>query len=132
MAVHDLLTFAYFLTGAPPVTTSKISDSVGLESPARTADILLFPTPAKAEALSPDQRLAQALVSLNEALAQQRVAVVAWREVLSELRTASTSLHDSVQRYRANLRTLGNSVSSLQAKARSLEAWADHVSSSSE
>jgi ABC-type transporter Mla subunit MlaD len=109
------------------VTTSSVSDSKTVEPTQRTASIIPFPTRTKPADPTPNERLARALVSLNAALAEQRVAVAAWRDVLVELKTATNGLHDSLQRYRTNLRTLGNSVSSLQSKARSLEEWADSV-----
>lgn len=110
------------------MTTSSVSESTALEPTSRTATIIPFPTRAKPAAPTPQERLARALVTLNDALAEQRVAVTAWRDVLGELKTTTNGLHDSLQRYRANLRTLGNSVTSLQSKTRSLEAWTDGMS----
>jgi hypothetical protein len=117
------------------VTTPSVSDSLTVEPTTRTASIIPFPPrakPAEPAEPTPEQRLARALLSLNAALAEQRVAVAAWRDVLLELKTSTTNLNDSLQRYRANLRTLGHSVSSLQSKARSLEAWADSVTAATE
>jgi ABC-type transporter Mla subunit MlaD len=109
------------------VTTSTVSESTTVEPNTRTASIIPFPARPKPAELTPEERLARALSSLNTALAEQRIAVSAWRDVLAELKTTTTGLHDSLQNYRANLRTLGNSVTALQSKARSLEAWADSV-----
>ncbi|MGD0103004.1 MAG: hypothetical protein ABSC06_03085 [Rhodopila sp.] len=114
------------------MTTSTVSDSITVEPAVRTASIIPFPTRSKPAEPTPEERLARALVSLNAALAEQRVAVSAWRDVLGELKTTTAGLQDSLQRYRTNLRTLGNSVSSLHAKARSLEAWADGVTATTE
>jgi len=75
----------------------------------------------------PRERLARALVNLNAALEEQRVAVAAWRTMMDELKTSTNDLGDSLQRYRASLRTLGDSVSMLRDKALSLEQWADNV-----
>jgi hypothetical protein len=108
------------------VTTSPVSESTAIE-PTRTADIIPFPGRPQPAETTPEERLSRALLSLNAALQEQRVAVTAWREVLLELKATTNGLQDSLQRYRANLRTLGTSVSALQSKARSLEAWADSV-----
>jgi chromosome segregation ATPase len=114
------------------VTTFPVSESTTVEATSRSADIIPFPTrPTPAEP-TPEERLNRALASLNAALQEQKVAVAAWRDVLAELRVSTSSLQDSLQRYRSNLLTLGTSVSSLHAKAKSLEAWADGVTSTAE
>lgn len=127
-AIYDLLTFAYFLIGALPVTTANGTDPA-IEDAPRTASIIPFPPRPKPAAPSSEERLSAALASLNAALAEQRVAVAAWREVLAELKTTTTGLHEGLQRYRGNLEALGGSVSALGDKARSLEEWADSAAS---
>jgi hypothetical protein len=126
-AIHDLLTIAYLLTGAPAVTTTNVSDSTPAEDTPCTALIIPFPVRPKPASPDPNVRLAVALASLNAALAEQRVAVAAWRQALGELKTTTAGLHEGLQRYKGNLQALGNSVSALAAKARSLEEWADGV-----
>jgi hypothetical protein len=64
---------------------------------------------------------------LNEALAEQRVAIAAWRNALADLKGTTDGLRGSLQTYQTNLQTLGDSVSGVHAKALSLEAWADSV-----
>lgn len=111
--------------------TSNTSDSEMVEPTLRSADIIPFPTRPAAEAVipteevTPEVRLARALASLQQALAEQRVAIAKWREVLGQLKTTTSGLHDSLQRYRTNLNKLGTSVADLHDKAQTLAEWAD-------
>ena len=114
------------------MTTFHVAETSLAEVPSHTADIIPFPARPKPAEQSPEQRLAKALLSLNAALQEQRVAVAAWREVLLELKASTSGLQDSLHRYRANLKTLGTSVSALQSKALALEAWADGVTTTAE
>lgn len=88
-----------------------------------SATIIPFPV----RALPPEDRMAKALESLNQAMTDQRLAVAAWRDVLGELKTSTAKLDDSLRRYRSNLQSLSDNVTSLHGKATMLEAWADGV-----
>ena len=91
--------------------------------PARLASVTARRTPAVSAA---DQdRLRQALQSLNDALADQRTALKAWRAAMGELKASTMALEENLQRYRGNLRSLGSSVAALRDQAQALEAWAD-------
>jgi hypothetical protein len=146
-AIHDLLTIAYLLTGAPPMTSGNVSDSPVENATPKTATIIQFPDrsklaesnlPARVAAdlasagPTPEQRLARALESLDAALAEQRVAIAAWRDGLLALKVSTTSLHDNLLRYRTNLQTLGDGVADLHAKAQTLKAWADNAGASAD
>lgn len=91
-----------------------------------TAQIFLFPVraPVPAAVLTPQQRLARALKTLDAALQEQRVAVAAWRGALAELKTATNSLGESLQQCRANVAALGEGVAGLHQQAKVLGHWA--------
>ena len=120
------------------MSESTVPQPVGpldAEQVTRSAEILLFrprATPATeagqgvAAALpDPQQRLARALESLNEAMAAQRDAMTQWRASLAELKTTTTGLGQSLMRYRTNLDALGKDVASLHRQAKTLQAWAE-------
>lgn len=89
----------------------------------QSATIILFP----ARSRPPEDRLAKALDSLNQAMAEQKAAVAAWRDVLGELKISAAKLDASLRTYRSNLTSLGTSVSALHGMAKALEARADGV-----
>jgi hypothetical protein len=127
-----LLTIACLTAGVPAVTLSTAPEETAAAT-RPTAIVIPFPglqSPAGRGKAAPDPhaRLAQALNSLEAALAKQRAAIAPWRGVLKELKSTTSNLDESLQRYRSSLRSLGSSVSALQAKARALEAWADKAS----
>jgi hypothetical protein len=114
------------------VTTASVSDSNIAAASGRTAVIIPFPVRPKpadcaSEERAPEERLARALASLNQALAEQLVAIATWRDALGQLKGTANGLRGSLLTYQANLQTLGDSVSAVHEKATSLEAWADEV-----
>jgi ABC-type transporter Mla subunit MlaD len=118
-----------FLSGERVVTHPNASETATVNADRPTAAIIAFPTRSKPAEVTPEERLAKALDSLNMAMANQRAAVAGWRAVLGELKTTATTLDESLQQYRSNLRSLSGSVSSLQAKTRVLQQWAEGATS---
>jgi len=94
--------------------------------PARTAQIIRFPVKKPMESPEND-RLTQALTSLDIALAEQKSAIAAWRQSLTELRGVVTGLGQGLNEYQASLRRLDSDVATLNGDARAIEAWADAV-----
>lgn len=74
-----------------------------METQQQTARILPFRRPAA----TPDVALANALASLNAALATQRAAVEAWRTTLGELGARTARLGCSVGELQDTLTRLG-------------------------
>ncbi|MEA2740357.1 MAG: hypothetical protein QOH05_3664 [Acetobacteraceae bacterium] len=107
------------------MTNATVSDSLADEAAPWSASIIPFPMRPRPAEPAPEERLARALASLNEALAEQRIAVATWRAALGDLKETTNGLQDSLQRYRTNLGSLGDSVSALRDKACALEQWAD-------
>jgi uncharacterized coiled-coil protein SlyX len=89
----------------------------------RSAEIIAFPAPV----ISPQERLARALATLDAALAEQRVAVAKWRDSMNELHATMSSLGQSVQTLHGSLDTLAQQNASVHAEAVRLENWADGV-----
>jgi chromosome segregation ATPase len=90
-----------------------------------TAEIIPFP--ARAPVAEPvadggQERLRQALASLNAAIEEQRAAVAAWRGALGSLRDATGSLDAGMRAYRGTLDTLRTRMTGLSRQARSLES----------
>jgi hypothetical protein len=98
-----------------------------------SAEIIPFPSrqPAAVPAIDGQERLRRALLSLDEAVAGQRVAVAAWRSALADLGTVMSGLGESMQRYRGSLDKLGGRVAGLHAQAVQLERNADAALASS-
>jgi hypothetical protein len=71
------------------------------------------------------ERLRRALLALDAAVSEQRVAVAAWRGALADLGTVMHGLGESVQRYRGSLDALDSRVAGLNAQAVQLERTAD-------
>ncbi len=96
-----------------------------------SADIIPFPArpvrEAQAPAITAQDRLAVALANLDQAMAEQRVAMAAWRGALDELKASARSLGDGLQRYRGTLNTLGADVAALREESVKLGEWADGV-----
>ena len=96
-----------------------------------TAEIIPFPSRAPVAAAEPvvedsaQERLRQALASLNAAIEEQRAAVADWREMLGSLRTATGSLDAGVRGYRDTLDRLGAGIKELNGQARELESRID-------
>jgi hypothetical protein len=100
-----------------------------------SADIIPFPTRAAAvpDAAVPDavtdtagqERLRQALASLEEALAGQRLAVAEWRRSLAQLGDTMGGLRGSLVHYRGSLNRLEQQVGALNTQAVTPEQWAD-------
>src|SRR5579872_1833011 len=91
-----------------------------------TARIIPFPVRRQAAALDEGQeRLRRALEGLDNAIADQRVAVAAWRKALGELGSVMSGLGESLHRYRGNLDMLGERVAGLHTQAVRLEQVAD-------
>jgi uncharacterized coiled-coil protein SlyX len=131
--IHDLLIFAYFMSGAPVVTIAPLSETLPPESTVQTAIILPFrPRPKNVAPnimphSAPEDRLARAVAGLSQALAEQRAAVTAWRDALGTLKTSTAGLQKSLTRYQGKLQTLSDSVATLRTQAQSLGEWADNV-----
>lgn len=96
-----------------------------------TAEIIPFPSrrqvvrqPAP-ETTAAQQRLAQAMASLQASLEEQRQAVAAWRGSLESLKAVTESLGQGLHRYRDRLDTLQTQVGSVHTEAVRLEQWAD-------
>jgi hypothetical protein len=67
------------------------------------------------------------LVSLDQALAEQREAIAHWRSALGALHGSMEGLGQSLASYQANLGALADGVDIVNKQARSLEEWADAV-----
>ncbi len=94
----------------------------------QSAAILAFP--AKSRGQSDDRaqdRLALALAGLDQALATQRAAVVAWRAALADLHEATGGLRRSLSTYDAVLGSLSGECGALSTETRWLAATADSV-----
>ncbi|HTW30007.1 MAG TPA: hypothetical protein VME92_22985 [Acetobacteraceae bacterium] len=99
------------------------------------ARIIPFPTPraarpdatarAQAAANAADQRLAEALAALHQALARQQQAVGDWRRNLTALHTQTERLAGSLHEYRSRLDDVKAGLGRLHGEAKRLEAWAD-------
>jgi chromosome segregation ATPase len=83
----------------------------------RTAEIIMFPTTV--------DRVARAMARLDDALAEQRVAVAAWRSTITDLHGAMGSLRASLATYESALSSVATRVDTLHDESRQLEAWAD-------
>ncbi len=98
-------------------------------SDAAPSSAQIIPFPSRQSVAEPpidgQERLRRALVSLNDAVAGQRVAVAAWRGALAELGTVMAGLGESMQRYRGSLDKLGGRVAGLHTQAVQLERTAD-------
>jgi len=96
-----------------------------------SATIIPFPryqAPSPVADTAPEacqQRLARALATLDEALAEQRSAVADWRDTLSALRAAVHGLGHSLDTYHTQLGRLASDVEGVNRMARQLEGWAD-------
>jgi phage-related tail protein len=92
-----------------------------------TSRIIQFPRRPQAAARLDEgqERLRRALATLDNAIADQRVAVAAWRKALGELGSVVSGLGESLHRYRGNLDTLGTRVAGLHSQAVRLEKIAD-------
>ena len=84
------------------------------------------PTPPE-PAADPQARLQRALASLEQALAGQRAAVLAWQQSLGALRGSVHGLGTSFSAYHDRLGALAQDVDGLRREARKLETWADGV-----
>lgn len=101
-----------------------------------SAEIIPFPAriPVPAPAAPPvsqrmagDERLANAMANLNDALVRQAAAMAGWKASLTQLRTVTGQLNDSLRRYNDSLSQLDSKVGALRAQAHNLESWADEA-----
>ncbi|HEY7581550.1 MAG TPA: hypothetical protein VH855_28470 [Acetobacteraceae bacterium] len=101
-------------------------DAPSVKVPSLTARVIPFP-PRRPQATheQTNERLTQALATLNAAIDNQRIAVAAWRGALADLGKVASGLGDSLQRYRSNLDGLAMRVGALHARAVQLERTAD-------
>lgn len=106
---------------APVLAALPAADPADVTGKAPDAPV---PTASSAEA---QERLTRALLALDAAVADQRMAVAAWRGALSDLSATMQGLSGSVQRYRGSLASLDGKVANLRSEASRLERWADDV-----
>lgn len=91
-----------------------------------SAQIIPFPSRAKrAAAAAGQERLANALALLDEALAEQRLAMDQFRLAIGDLDRAVCSLESGLVGYSDELACLNHDLDRLGIEARALEAWAD-------
>jgi methyl-accepting chemotaxis protein len=90
----------------------------------RSADVLVFPAD-RARPPSPQTRLARALDSLREALAEQRDAAHTLQGASAQLKTTLAELHARLEGHRDKLARLAADVREVNTAARKLDAWAD-------
>jgi len=88
--------------------------------------VLAFPVD-RARPPSPRTRLARALESLRDALAEQHQAACALQDASAQLRATLAELHHRLEGHRDGLARLAGDVSQVNAHARTLESWADAV-----
>lgn len=100
-------------------------DTIIADAP-NEADILPFPA-HRARPPSPQSRLARALDSLRDALAEQHQAAVALQGASAQLRATLAELHARLESHQAGLGRLAGDVNSVNAEARRLEGWADGI-----
>jgi ABC-type transporter Mla subunit MlaD len=91
-----------------------------------TATVIPFPLRRRAPTnIDGQERLRRALEDLDDALAGQRAAIVAWRSALGELGDVVSGLGANLRRYRGSLDTLATRVEGLHRQAVQLERTAD-------
>jgi len=93
-------------------------------SPRQAATVLAFPA-ERARPPSPQTRLARALESLRDALAEQHQAARALQDASAQLRTTLAELQRRLEGHRAGLNRLAGDVAQVNTQARTLESWAD-------
>ena len=74
-----------------------------------------------------DERLAQALDDLNNAVLTQRIAMAAWRAALADLGTVTKRLGSSLRGYDDSLTALDTRLDRLRTEAKQLRALADQA-----
>jgi len=112
--------------GATPSARRTKAPNTRAALPADNPSTAAIPVTADRPADGQD-RLRQALVALDLALAEQRAAMAKWRVALERLKASTTGLGGSLHRYHNNLDQLGTDVRNLQDQAGRLEQWADVV-----
>jgi hypothetical protein len=108
----------------PEAATAEIIPFPARPAAPTTADRVASPPIAPSAA---EVRLARALAGLNQAVAEQRVAMAAWKAAIGDLKTVTRRLGNSLRTYNDSLGQLDTRVSSLRTQAVKLEAWADDV-----
>ena len=71
------------------------------------------------------ERLAQALDTLQAALDEQQAAIRDWRFAMAELGIGVVGLSHSLTAYQENLGTVAGRIETLHAESVRLEGWAD-------
>ena len=93
-----------------------------------SADIIAFPSRVKAPEPAPagdaGERLRLALLALDNAVKNQRAAVVDWRVAIGDLRQTMQTLGSSLNRYEATLGTIGVDAATLARAAQRMQAQA--------
>ncbi len=90
-------------------------------TPTYCDNVIPFRRPESTVVGAPPDRLQQALVALEAALDEQRLAVADWRAALGELQDSMQGLGSSLQTYRTNLDGLAIDVAGLNAVAVQLQ-----------